>query len=166
MAEALAQSSELAICPSNFSIGGTKYPISYYMKKKIEGLMEDKGCLHVPPQSQDQLLDSVVEYRVKVARGEYARAHKFAEREAMNQSSKERRLVHGETPIKRNTLAERARPRKSRPTVPVPHPADAHTVPERARRSAPLPADFRSNTTEPPRREEPPRKGGSNSDTP
>lgn len=93
LAETLARHSRFAIAPPNFICQGNSYPMSYFMKKKVEDLMEGMGCIHVPGLSWDDLADQVAKYRSQVQKGVYDRPHKFAENYRRKLGPRPRKVV-------------------------------------------------------------------------
>lgn len=100
IARTISRFSEYAICPGNFSVGGTKYPISYHMKQTIERECVRLGLVEVPPLDAQHHLERCVEYRRQVRAGAYDRAHEWAHQEALSQGPKERKH-YGTTPESR-----------------------------------------------------------------
>lgn len=97
IAAALSEASQYAICPGNFSVGGTRYPMGYHMKQTIEARMVELGCIEVPPMNADQLFDQVVEYRRQVAAGAYGFAHRQADAARLKAGTRERKAYDGDT---------------------------------------------------------------------
>jgi len=96
LANALARVQNHNVCPGFFKVGGVKYPISYYMKQKIEDRLVELGCIDIPKQTPDQLFQNVLEFRQHKDSAGAQRAREFAR--AWNKAStKEIKNLDGQT---------------------------------------------------------------------